>query len=96
MPDLDADAYTSALDLLATSTAGLILIADDVDVARLRQQCEQMQAIGPIFEPTAYMRGGMTNLRDQAAFLAALETFVVEVRKLDRTTTQEINRADAR
>lgn len=81
---LDQSGYERELDTLATMTGPLLLVAGSIDIGRLRQICAEMETIAPIVEPTAYMRGGMTNLHDQAAFLAAVETFVTEVRKLDR------------
>ena len=83
---IDRTGYLRELDMLASATNPLILVAEAIDIGRLRQLCAQMETIAPFMEPTAYMRGGMTNLADQAAFLRAVETFVTEVGKLQRPT----------
>lgn len=81
---IDQTGYLRELDMLASAVSPLLLITEAVDVGRLRRMCAEMETIAPFMEPTAYMRGGMTNLADQAAFLAAVDRFVTEVRKLDR------------
>jgi hypothetical protein len=76
--------YPAALDALVNATRAIISLADALDIPAMRSICERHQALGPVLEPTAYQRGGMDNLRDQASFLAALDRFVTDVRKLDR------------
>lgn len=82
----DQTGYLRELDMLASATNPLLLVAEAIDVGRLRRMCAEMETIAPFMEPTAYMRGGMTNLADQAAFLHAVEEFVSTLRKLDRRT----------
>jgi hypothetical protein len=84
VPDLTPATYLTALDTLTSTARGLLLIADTVNIAELRRICGEMEALAPVLEPTAYIRGGMTNLSDQAAFLAAVDRFVTDVKKLDR------------
>jgi hypothetical protein len=88
----DQTGYLTELHMLVTATGPLMLVAEAIDIARLRQLCGQMETVAPFLEPTAYMRGGMTNLADQAAFLRAVEEFVAAVRKLDRRTPEEASR----
>lgn len=92
MTDLNPADYVPAFDLLAKAATALEVLATTVGIRRMRQICAQMQALAPVLEPNAYQRGGMDELRDQAAFLAALDTFVTDLRKLDRRTTEETDR----
>ncbi|MGI5223554.1 hypothetical protein [Actinoallomurus sp. CA-142502] len=94
MTDLNPADYVRNLDLLVGATTALTMVADEIDIPGMRSVCEQMQALAPVLEPTAYQRGGMTALREQAAFLAALEAFVTEVRKLDRPATRRTAMSD--
>lgn len=80
--------YQGNLDVLADFSRTMLMIADAFDVPAMRSTCGQMEALAPVMEPTAYMRGGAMNLRDQAAFLAAVDEFVTALRKLDRRPTE--------
>lgn len=76
--------YMAGLDVLTSTARALLQVAETVDVAAMRRVCGEMEAVAPITEPTAYARGGGRNLSDQAAFLAAVDRFVTDVKKLDR------------
>lgn len=59
--------YTAYLDLLVAQVRPLLMMP----VRQLVFENEHMQAIAPIFDPTAFMRGGGTNLTDQRRVLDA-------------------------
>lgn len=65
MTDLE---YKAAMDTL-TAAARLMLT---VDVDALRNVVAQSEALGPILEPTAYVRGGGRRLVEQREFLDAV------------------------
>ncbi|WP_431897868.1 hypothetical protein [Nonomuraea sp. bgisy101] len=79
---VDETTYTDALDLLAGAARAFRTLADSLDLDQMRTICEHFQALGPILEATAYHRGGGQNLRDQAAFLAAVQRFVDDLHKI--------------
>lgn len=60
--------YEHGMDVL-TAAARLMLM---VDVDALRTVVAQSEALGPIVEPTAYMRGGGRRLAEQRQFLDAV------------------------
>jgi hypothetical protein len=76
--------YPGMLAALTSFARMLLTGVEQIDLAEMRGVCERFQALAPVVEPTAFQRGGDLNLRDQAAFLAALDAFVIELRKLDR------------
>jgi hypothetical protein len=75
--------YPGMLAALTSFARTLLTGTEQIDIGELRAICERFQALGPVVEPTAYQRGGDLNLRDQAAFLKALDEFVTALRKLD-------------
>jgi hypothetical protein len=79
--------YSGNLRTLTEISRTLLLVTETLDVREMRSTCERFQAIAPVLEPTAYIRGGSMNLADQAAFLAAVDDFVTALRKLDRRPT---------
>ncbi len=85
MTEITEETYPIILGGLTTLTRLFLQSTATIDLAAMRSICERFQALGPVVEPTAYQRGGGINLRDQAAFLAALDRFVTDVRKLDRS-----------
>ncbi|GAA0971284.1 MULTISPECIES: hypothetical protein [Actinocorallia] len=82
------ESYPAMVAVLTGAARGLLALLEHIDLAAMRTICEQMQAIAPITEPTAYARGGMDNLRDQAVFLDALARFRDDVGRLDRSARQ--------
>ena len=56
------------------------LLAEDEALDPLSQMIVRAETLGPILEPTAYMRGGADNLQDQAEILGA----VVQLRAVHR------------
>lgn len=71
MPDpTDAEARAQYPDLLDLIT-GLCRPILHLPLAQLASVNEQMQALGPILDPTAYMRGG-ERLREQRRVIDAM------------------------
>ena len=89
MLDINRENYQAVLAALVGVSRSILQACEQVDLPKMRQICGEFEAIAPIIEPTAYMRGGMDNLADQAAFLAAVDRFVTDLRKLDRRPTPE-------
>lgn len=80
--------YVAKLEALTHVARLMLQTADGIGgLAEMRNTLGQMEALAPVLEPTAYMRGGSMNLADQAAFLAAVDEFVTALRKLDRRPT---------
>ncbi|MBA9005989.1 hypothetical protein [Thermomonospora cellulosilytica] len=95
MIDITRDSYPGVLQALASLCGQLLTAVNQVDLARMRQICEEFQATAPVLAPSDYQQGGMTRLDDQATFLRALEEFVGTLRTLDRRPTAAAD-ADAR
>lgn len=81
---MDHSRYTAKFEALTHVARLMIQTADGVNLPEMRNTLGQMEALAPVLEPTAYMRGGGMNLADQAAFLRAVDEFVTALRKLDR------------
>jgi len=64
---LTAEQYQAAMDLLAQAFRMVQL----VPVAALRDHLSRAETLGPMLDPTAYMRGGRENLEDQADVIKA-------------------------
>jgi hypothetical protein len=64
---LTAGDYTAGLDALTSVCRVLI----GLPVEQLRQANEHFQAIGPVMDPTAFMRGGGDRLREQRIVIDA-------------------------
>lgn len=67
--------YRGHMDVLASAGRSLLLVAETVDVPELLRIVNEAETLGPILEPTAYQRGGGTNLTDQRRFLEAIQAF---------------------
>lgn len=77
--------YMARLEALTHAARLMLQTADGIGgLQGMRDTLGQMEALAPVLEPTAYVRGGGMNLADQAAFLAAIDEFVTALRKLDR------------
>jgi hypothetical protein len=61
------EAYPNLLDVLVQVCRALL----PLPLAQMASVNETMQTLAPIVEPTAYMRGGMENLRDQRRVIDA-------------------------
>jgi hypothetical protein len=85
MTEMTEDTYPAALTVLTTLTRAMLQLAEKVDIPEMRRIVARFETIAPIIEPTAYQSGGGLNLRDQDALLAALDRFITDVRKLDRS-----------
>jgi hypothetical protein len=71
--------YRTNLDMIASSIALLRLLP----IVEMRQLVDEMQTLGPILEPTAYLRGGGDNLRDQAEVLTAVAALLAVVDRVE-------------
>lgn len=84
----DDGRYVAKLEALTHAARLMLQTADGIGgLAAMRNTLGQMEALAPVLEPTAYVRGGGMNLADQRAFLAAVDEFVTALRKLDRRPT---------
>ena len=59
--------YTVVMDTLVEVCRALLTLP----IEDMQQANEHFQAIAPIVDPTAFMRGGATNLREQRVILDA-------------------------
>jgi hypothetical protein len=84
--------YPGIVHTLVQAAGSFFSLATAVDVPELRRICERFETIAPITEPTAYARGGLDNLRDQADFLRAVDGFVTALHRLERQPTSETTR----
>lgn len=64
---MSAAEYVEQLDALVETVRPLLFMP----LAEMQATNEQMQTLGPILEPTAYMRGGGVNLTDQRKVIDA-------------------------
>lgn len=85
MIEITDETYPAIMSSLAGLTKMVLQATAAVDLATMRSICGRFQTIAPVLEPTTYQNGGDLNLHDQAAVLAALDRFVTDVRKLDRS-----------
>lgn len=85
MIEITKDTYPALLNSLVGLGRMVVQAVAAIDLSEMRSICEQIQAVAPVLEPTAYQRGGDLNLRDQEAFLRALDEFTTALRSLDRT-----------
>lgn len=80
---IDGESYTTALHTLTTAARAFLQLADLFDLDQMRALCAQYETVAPLLHTTAYQLGGGRNLTDQAAFLAAVDRFVTDLRNLD-------------
>lgn len=59
--------YVEQLDVLVETVRPLLFMP----LAEMQRTNEEMQALGPILEPTAFMRGGGVNLTEQRKVIDA-------------------------
>lgn len=71
--------YRERMDLLVTAVQTVCVTADLVDLPDLLRELERVEVMAPLLEPTAYMRGGANNLRDQRIVLRAVARFLDDV-----------------
>jgi hypothetical protein len=77
---------------MALVTFGVrILLTAPVD--RLRHNLAQVETLGPLVEPTAYLRGGADRLREQRELLDAVDRLVAVARKHQPETVLETDEA---
>ena len=57
-------------------------LAADIDTAALQNHITTAETLGPILEPTAWLRGGGNNLQDQRELIDAFAPFANKARKL--------------
>ena len=81
MSEYDATQWLAYMDIVSSSvrTLGMVPVAEMLD------ELNRMQTVAPILEPTAYVRGGGDNLRDQEELLRA-------VLQVQRAMEQILNR----
>lgn len=73
MPEpMSGDEFKTAMDRISLVVG--LLREEPID--RLVGMVDWAQTLGPLLEPTAYMRGGGDNLRDQAEILHAAAALV--------------------
>lgn len=70
---MNNEQYRATFDMIAQCFKPIQLLP----LAELRDDLSRAETLGPLLEPTAYIRGGRENLADQADLLAA----AFEVRK---------------
>jgi hypothetical protein len=66
---MTGDEYTETMDVAVAAARMLLALGDDLDQARATSM--RAETLGPILEPTAYLRGGADNVGDQLRFLDA-------------------------
>ena len=59
--------YTTGMDTLVAVCRALLLLP----IEDMQQANEHFQALAPVLDPTAFMRGGANNLREQRVILDA-------------------------
>lgn len=70
--------YRAGLNMVT----GAIRVLRLVPVAQMREQLGLVEAVAPVLDPTAYLRGGANNLRDQAEVLAAVANLLEVVERV--------------
>lgn len=74
--------YPQRLKLLADVTKALLQVAETADVPAMLNALGEHEALAPVVEPTAYLRGGGDNLADQRRFLEALQRFIDDINRM--------------
>lgn len=68
LDDMPASQYIECFNALMAA----VQLINTAPIRAMRGHLAKVEILGPLLEPTAYMRGGMRNLRDQGELLAAL------------------------
>ncbi len=89
---MEAHEYETALTQIGLM-AGL---AAAMDTAALANHLTTAETLGPILEPTAYIRGGADNLQDQRELIEAFIPFANAARKLKAKKQHEMDSAQDR
>lgn len=71
--------YRMVMDLIAGAVRTLRLLP----IGQLRDIVGRAEILGPLLEPTAYIRGGGDNLRDQSELLAAVAGVVAVAERIE-------------
>ena len=76
---MDNDEYRTEMDLVVNFARMIQLLPVD----ELTQALGKVETLAPIFEPTAYLRGGADNLQDQRALLTAVAAVKQAMDRID-------------
>lgn len=83
---MNSDQYVATMKMIATTLRPIQL----VPLADMREFLSTAEIIGPMIDPTAYIRGGRDSLADQADLLDAVDAVQRVMRRIAKRRGVEI------
>lgn len=74
--------YAMQMDMLLNATRAFVLLSQDIPLDDLLAIVRRAETLGPIIDPTKWMRGGQKNLNDAGALISAAIQFRASVSRV--------------